>query len=62
MNVGQLIEELRKFPPHRPVRVVPSEVFFADEVGEGSLNLCDDDATEADEVHDRGSYVLIQGR
>ena len=62
MNVAQLIEELRKFPAHRPVRVVPSEVFFADEAGDGMMGLCDEDATEADEVHDRGAYVLIQGK
>ena len=62
MNVAQLIEELRKFPAHRPVRVVPSEITLRDESGEGMVGLCDLDATEADEVHDRGAFILIQGK
>lgn len=61
MNVEQLIAELRKHPPHLPVRVVPSEVYFADENGESNISLCVEDATEADEVSWQGGFVLIQG-
>ena len=42
------------------MRVVLSEVFLADESGEGTMSLCDEDAIEADEVRNAGPFVLIR--
>ena len=47
---------------HAPVRVVPGSVFYADESGESTINLCDEDATEADEVRCMGPWVLVRGK
>lgn len=62
MNVQQVIEELQKWPPHAPVRVVSGDVYFADESGESMIPLCVEDATEADEVSGQGGFVLIRGK
>lgn len=62
MTVADLIAELKQYPPAKPVRVVIGSVYHADESGETDLPLCDDDATEADEVRNMGSHILIRGR
>ena len=62
MNVQQVIEALSKFPSNTPVRVVTSDVYFADELGEQNILLSVEDATEADEVSNQGGFVLIQGK
>lgn len=63
MTVAELIRELLALPnQHAPVRVVPSTVYLADELGEGAMNLCDEDATEADDVRSMGPWVLIRGK
>lgn len=62
MNVQQVIEELQKWPPYVPVRVVSGDVYFADEAGETLIPLCIEDATEADVVSGQGGFVLIQGK
>lgn len=63
MTVADLIRELQAMPnQHAPVRVVPGSVFYADESGESTINLCDEDATEADEVRCMGPWVLVRGK
>jgi hypothetical protein len=55
MTVADLIRELQAMPNQgAAVRVVPGSVYFADESGETSLVLCDEDATEADDVRNMG--------
>lgn len=62
MIVAELIKELQAMPQGVRVHVVPSQVYFADESGETMINLCDEDATEADEVRHMGPFVLIRGK
>ena len=58
MTVAELIEELKLMPQHQPVCVVPENVIE----GDGYMNLCDEDATEAVEVRRMGAWVLVKGR
>lgn len=63
MTVVELIRELQQLPPQLPVRVVLGEVLaMADELGDSLIGLCDDDATEADDVRHMGTHVLVRGR
>ena len=62
MNVEQLIEALKRYPAHRPVRVTPAAVHREDKDGPLTYSMDERDASEADEVHDRGAFVLIQGK
>ena len=62
MTVADLIRELQAMPQAMPVRVVPSSVYYRDESGESYINLCDEDATEADEERHMGPWVLIRGK
>lgn len=62
MTAAEIIAELQKFPPHLPVRVVTTEVYHADELGESQITLCEEDATEADFVSYQGTHILIQGK
>ena len=61
MNVQQVIDELRKWPPNAPVRVVTRDIYLADESGETMLPLSEEDAQEADEVRTGGGFILIWG-
>lgn len=61
MTVNELIAELGKWPKQAPVRVCLRSAYFADESGETMLDLCEEDAQEADEVRTGGGYVLIWG-
>lgn len=58
MTVAELIEELKLMPQHQAVRVVPQSVIQ----GNGFMNLCDWDATDAEEVRRMGTWVLIKGK
>lgn len=61
MTVADLIDELRRMPnQHAPVKVVLTEV-YRDE-GDSMMNLCDEDAIEADEVRNEGAFVLIRSK
>lgn len=63
MTVTELIEELKRLPPHLPVRVMPESITLRDEHGEGDVPLWPAlDATEVDFVRYEGSYVLVQGK
>lgn len=64
MTVADLIAELQRHPPGRPVRVVMREVFFRDEAGETTIRVSEEEATEADAdaVSNEGPYVLIRGK
>jgi len=62
MTVAELIAELQKQPPGKAVRVVMSEVYFADEQGEGHVHIHESEAQPADEVRNEGPYVLIRAR
>jgi methanogenic corrinoid protein MtbC1 len=66
MNVEQVIEELSKYPRHLPVKVLLSEVYggyvdgqFNDEI---CMDLCPEDAIEADYVRYEGQFVLIESK
>lgn len=61
MNVGELIAELEKFPPGKPVRVVLRAIVSPDD-DDSYMPLCDADASEADEVRNAGPFVLIRGK
>lgn len=61
MTVEQLIAELQKQRPSATVRVAQREVIYWDGDGEGVVNCCEEDALEADEVRNEGSFVLIWG-
>lgn len=62
MTVADLIQELLRFPAHKPVRVVISEFQMLDEAGDYFINLSDEDAEEIDAATDMGSHILIRGR
>ena len=59
MTVADLIAELSKQPPHKPVRVVLPEIYMADESGEWTQPLCELDAAEAKQVTNEGGFVLV---
>lgn len=61
MTAADLIAELQKHPPGRPVRVVLSSIYWADEAGETLLTLCTEDSLEARDVRNEGAFVLIVG-
>lgn len=59
MNIGEVIEELKKYPAHLPVRGFMTCVYYSDEHGESEINP---DSTEAQEVTDiqwRGKDILL---
>jgi hypothetical protein len=60
MNVGELIEELRKLPPHMPVRV-PAVIVDAgcEACGDESYLRTEGDAT-VDGVRHNGNHALIE--
>ena len=62
MTIADLIQELRRFPAHKPVRVVISEFQMLDETGDYFVNLSDEDAEEIDAATDMGSHVIIRGK
>lgn len=62
MTVADLIQELRRFPAHKPVRVVISELQMLDEAGDYFVNLSDEDAEDIDAATDMGSHVIIRGK
>ena len=66
MNVREVIEELSKYPQHLPVKVLLSEVYggycdgqFVDDL---VMDLCPEDAIEADYVRYEGQFVLIESK
>jgi hypothetical protein len=58
VNVADLIAELQKMPQHRPVRVMVTSIYIDD----GEMSLSEEDASEAADVMDRGSHVLIRSK
>jgi len=61
MTVADLIRELQAMPNQcAPVKVVLSEVYEVD--ADSMMNLCDEDAIEADEVIHMGPFVLIRSK
>jgi hypothetical protein len=62
MTVADLFAELQRLPPQKRVCVVLSHVTIADESGEGTIYLADQDALDADDVRDEGAFVLIRSR
>lgn len=62
MTVDELIRELQRHPPSKPVRVVMSEVEHHDEAGSFTVYISDDEAAEADDVRNEGPYILIRGK
>jgi hypothetical protein len=62
MTVGDLIDELRRYPMHKPVRVVISEFHMVGADGDWVANVGDDDAQDVDAAVNMGSHVLIRGR
>lgn len=61
MTVSELIEELKRQPPGKLVRVIVREVAFCDEEGDGTMRLGAEDSLDADEVRNEGPFVLIWG-
>jgi hypothetical protein len=61
MTTAELIEELRKHPPQKPVRVCLRSVIMTDEMGLWLQALSEEDANDADEVRNEGGFVLIWG-
>jgi hypothetical protein len=62
MTVADLIRELQAMPQGMRVHVVTGSVTVLDIDGEYTEHLCDEDATEADEVRHMGPWVLIRGK
>lgn len=62
MTVADLIRELQTMPQGMAVRVVTASVTIMDIEGDFIEQLCDEDATEADEVRHMGPWVLIRGK
>lgn len=62
MTVADLIRELQAMPQGVRVHVVTRTAYYADEMGETTINLCEADSTEADEVRHEGPYVLVWGK
>ena len=66
MNAKDLIDELSKYPPHTPVKVLLGAIYggyndagqFVDDM---EINLTISDATDAYDVRYEGTYVLIKG-
>ncbi|MGC4075453.1 MAG: hypothetical protein QM702_00145 [Rubrivivax sp.] len=62
MTVAELIVELQRFGPGRPVCVLQGTIVIPTEQGECEIDLDPSDATAADDVRDEGAFVLIRGR
>lgn len=64
MSVADLIEELKKYPPHIPVKVLLSSVITGPESGGEpvQINLGPEEALEAGAVIFEGNHVLIESR
>lgn len=62
MIVAELIAELQRMPPGKPVKVLLTNVTHCDELGDFDITLTDEDAIEADHVFNMGSHVLIRSR
>ena len=59
MTVSEVIEELKKYPAHLPVRAFMSCVYFADEAGETEIHPTDAEAQEVTTVTWRGHDVCM---
>ena len=59
MTAADLIAELQRLPPDKPVCVVLASVLIQDEHEFIEAHLHEGDAQAADRVRDRGSYILI---
>lgn len=67
MNVRDLMDELSRYPPHMPVKVLIPVIYgaygqdgqFKDD---REIVLSVDDATEAYTVRHQGNHVLIEGK
>lgn len=64
MNVQELIRDLQAMPNQlAPVRVTLSQVcILSEDIGDYEVELCDEDAIEADEVVHMGPFVLIRSK
>lgn len=62
MTCAELIAELQKYPPAKPVRVVLHSITHIDEVGDMEITLCDADAMPAKDVSYQGAFVLIRSQ
>lgn len=67
MTVADLIDELKKYSPHLPVKVMLSEVYggFNDSgefVDDMRIPLTKEDALDADVVRHEGNHVLIESK
>jgi hypothetical protein len=64
VSVADLIEELKKYPPYIPVKVLTSHVITGPESGGEAveIDLGPEDALEADVVIFEGSHVLIESK
>ena len=61
MTAAELIGELSKHPPQKPVRVCLRSVLMNDEMGDWPQPLSEEDADDADEVRNEGGFLLIWG-
>ena len=61
MTVADLIEELQRHPPGKPVRVATRTCYIHDELGGAEVPLTAEEALEADEVRNEGGFVLVWG-
>lgn len=61
MTASELIAELQKHPAGKEVRVCLRTVHMADEAGDWSQSLTEQDALQADDVRNEGGFVLIWG-
>ena len=62
MTVAELIAELQRHPPSKPVRVVMSQFYMYDEAGEILVHVNAANAQVADDVRNEGAYVLIRAK
>lgn len=61
MTNAELIEELCRHPPQKPVKVCLRCVLMNDEMGDWPQPLSELDADDVDEVRNEGGFLLIWG-
>lgn len=62
MTVSDLIAELQRHPPQKPVRVLMPAVWMEDETGDFTLYVSEERAQEVDDVRNAGPWIVVVGK
>lgn len=60
MTIGDLLDELAKYPRHMPVHVVMESVWLNDELGSHQIFIEKSEAQPLDRVTFEGNHVLLE--